>query len=301
MNLPEFAHFSPKSVQDTCVLLSKFRGEANILAGGTDLIVKMKHRRLVPKYVINIKRIPDLNCITYISGEGMKIGALATIEGLRMSPTVRQVYPSLHSAVSYMGTVEVRNRATLVGNVCNASPSAETIPSLIVLGARVRVVSERGERTVPIDGFFIGPGRTVVQPDELVVEIEIPEPPRSSGSAYEKHSLRRMDRAVVGVATMIAMSGEACKDVRIALSAVSPKVMRAMRAEETLRGRVIGEQLIDEAAWIAAGESRPRTGMHGTADSKRDAVGQLARQTISQAWRQASFGAGRRGPAGKES
>ncbi|MCL5960545.1 MAG: FAD binding domain-containing protein, partial [Chloroflexi bacterium] len=163
MNLPEFVHFSPKSVQEACALLATYGKEARVLAGGTDLLVKMKHRRALPRYLVNIKRIPELSYIRYENGEGLRIGALTTMEDLKSSPVVRREYPMLHQSVSYMGTVEIRNRATIVGNICNGSPSAETAPALIALGAKVRIVKGDGERIVPVEEFFLGPSRTVVQ------------------------------------------------------------------------------------------------------------------------------------------
>ncbi len=158
MNVPAFTYLRAASLADACALLAEHGSDAKILAGGTDVLVKMKHRRLTPSYLVNIKGIPDLDYITYERGQGLRVGPLATIESVKHSVPVRKWYPVLHQAAAYMATVAIRNRATLVGNICNGSPSAETAPALIVLGAQARVAGPGGERMVPVEDFFAGPG-----------------------------------------------------------------------------------------------------------------------------------------------
>ncbi|MDT3700968.1 MAG: xanthine dehydrogenase family protein subunit M [Thermincola sp.] len=286
MKLPEFVHLRPDNLQEASALLCKYGNEAKILAGGTDLLVKMKHRRALPRYLVNIKRIPDLAYIDYDDNRGLRIGALATIEELKGSIQVKRVFPILHQAAAYMATVEVRNRATVVGNICNGSPSAETAPALIALGAKVRVVSVGGERIVPVEEFFAGPGRTVLHPGEVVAEIQIPVPLPGSGGAYDKHSLRRMDVAIVGVGTTVVMDGEICTDVRIALSAVAPTPVRAKRAEACLRGQAPTAELIEKAAGIAREEITPITDIRGTAEYRKKTVAALAQKVIKQAFQE---------------
>ena len=283
MKLPEFEQLWPKSAQEASAMLSTNGKEAKIVAGGTDLLVKMKHRRELPRYLVNIKRIPDLNYIKYDDKNGLSIGALATIEALKNSIEVRRVFPILHQAAAYMATVEIRNRATAVGNICNGSPSAETAPALIALGAKVRIINQDDERIVPVEDFFIGPGRTVMRLGDVVTEVQIQIPPSGNGGAYDKHSLRRMDVAVVGVATTVVMNGDMCSDLRIVLSAVAPIPIRAKKAEDVLRGMVPTSELIDKSAWMAAEESCPITDIRGTAEFRRNMVGVLARKVITQA------------------
>ncbi len=290
MNLPEFVHHAPKTLQEAFALLSTYQRDARVLAGGTDLLVKMKHRRQVPPHVVNIKRIPGLDYVRYEEGQGLRIGALTTIETIKGSPEVRRKYPMLHEAISYMATIEIRNRATLAGNVCNASPAAENVPALLLLGAKARIASKNGERVVPLEEFFMGPGRTVLQPDEIVTEIQIPEPaPRSSG-AYDKFSLRRMDIAVVGAAAQVTMNGGACDDIKIVLSSVGPTALRARKAEEVLRGQAPNEELIQRAGLAAMEDSRPITDLFGTADYKRNIVGIITPRVIKQALERAGQG-----------
>ncbi len=290
MNVPSFTHLQPASVAEACALLAEHGTHAKVLAGGTDVIVKMKHRRMTPRYLVNIKGIPGLDCIDYEPGVGLRVGALATIEAVKASLPVRKVYPVLHQASAYMATVAIRNRATLVGNICNGSPSAETAPALIVLGAELRLVGPVGARTVLVEGFFTGPGETDLLPGEMVTEIFIPEPPAAAGAAYEKHSLRRMDVALVGVAALVVPDGDAVGDVKIALSAVAPTPIRATAAEGVLRGQTPAAELIGEAARAAAAAARPITDIRARAEARRDWVESLTGQVLRQALRAAKMG-----------
>jgi carbon-monoxide dehydrogenase medium subunit len=290
VNVPAFEYLRATSLKDACALLSARGQQGKVIAGGTDLLVKMKHRRLVPPYLIDIKGIAALDHLGYVKGEGLRIGALVTIESLKRSTPVRKQYPMLHQAAAYMATIAIRNRATVVGNICNGSPSAEMAPALIALGATARIVGPAGERSVPVEDFFTGPGRTVLEPDELVAELLIPEPPAGSGGVYEKYSLRRMDVAMVGVAGLVVPDGDVCGDIRIVLSAVAPTPIRATKAESVLRGQAPTEALIAEAARTAAEESRPITDIRGTVESRKNIVEVLTSQVIHQALKATKLG-----------
>jgi carbon-monoxide dehydrogenase medium subunit len=298
VNVPAFAYYAAGSLEEACALLAEHGSGGKVLAGGTDILVKMKHRRVIPSFLVNIKGIAGLDHIRYDEEGGLRVGALATIESIKRSPAVRKKYPVLHQAAAYMATVAIRNRATLAGNICNGSPSAEAAPALIVLGAEARIVGLGGERTVAVEDFFTGPGCTVLAPDEIVVEILVPEPPAGSAGVYEKHSLRRMDVAVVGVATLVVPDSGAgggvgrFGDIKIALSAVAPTPIRARKAEDILRGQAPTEDLIAAAARAAAGESRPITDIRASADSRKDMVEVLTAQVIHQALKAAKLAAG---------
>jgi aerobic carbon-monoxide dehydrogenase medium subunit len=299
VNVPAFTYLEADSLEEACTLLWKHPSGGKVLAGGTDLLVKMKHRRLVPTHVVNIKGIPGLDHIEYQPGEGLRVGALTTIESLKRSLVVRKRYPVLFQAAAYMATVAIRNRATLVGNICNGSPSAETAPALIVLDAKARIVGPHSERIVAVEDFFTGPGCTVLEPGEIVAEIQVPEPPAGSAGVYEKHSLRRMDVAMVGVAALVVPgrgNGEGvdvCGDIKIALSAVAPTPIRATEAEAVLCGATPTWDLVAAAARAAAQESRPVTDIRGTADARRSIVERLTAQVLEQALKSAKLGVDR--------
>ncbi len=282
MILPEFSHRAPSSLQEASALLVRYGNEARVLAGGTDILVKMKHRRQVPRVLVNIKRIPGLDTIRN-EPRGLRIGALVTIEALKASALLKKRYPMLHDAVSCLGTLEIRNCGTLAGNLCNASPAAETVPALMLLGAKVQVTDGVVRPAILLPDFILGPGRTALSPGELVTEVRIPAPQAGYGGAYDKFSLRRMDLAQVGVAAMVMLEGGACRDVRIMLSSVAPVAMRARRAEAALIGKAPSAEAIGRAAQEAAAEARPQADLFGTVEQKRNMVAVLVARVIRMA------------------
>lgn len=281
LGLPEFELLHADSVAAACALLARHGPETRLLAGGTDLFTKMKHRRLVPRRLINIKRIPHLDQIRYDERDGLSIGPLATIQAIEAAPVIAAKFPALNQAARVLGTAQIRNIATLGGNLANGSPSAEFAPALLTLDASVVCVGAEGKRRViPVAEFFAGPGRTALRPDELVVEVRVPNPPAGAEGIYFKHSLRKMDVAIAGAAVLIRLDGEVCADVRIALGAVGPTPFRARKAEQALTGRRLGagcgeSELLDEIARLASGESVPIDDFRGYAQYRKKLIAML--------------------------
>jgi len=290
MLLPKFEYFAPETMEEACSLLAKYKGEARVLAGGTDLLVQMKNREVTPRYLINIKNIPNLDYIRYDDKEGLRIGALTTIEALKTSTLIRRRFGILSQAAAVLGTVQIRNRGTIAGNLCNASPAAETAPALITLAAKARIVGVAGERAVALEDFFISPGQTVLQAGEIVTEIQVPNLPPRSGGAYLKHSIKRMDIAIVGVGVVITLNGEVCNDIKIALGAVASTPIRAKKAEEIIRGQGLDSELMERAAQIALEESRPIDDIHSYAQYRKQMVKVLAKEAMKQAGDEAKSG-----------
>jgi CO/xanthine dehydrogenase FAD-binding subunit len=284
LNLPEFEYVSCETVEEACSLLSAHSGQALLLAGGTDVLVKMKQRRVVPKKLINIKTIPGLDYILYDEAQGLRIGALATVDSLTRSSLVMRRFGVLGQAANVLGTPHVRNLATLGGNICNASPAAECAPALLTLEAKVRISGLQGERVVPLEAFFTGPGKCVLREDEILTGIEIPNAPNGSVGVHMKHGSRRVDIAVVGVTILMTFEGSLCLDARIALSAVGPTPFRAKEAEDILKGEMVTEKdsaLIQAAAREAAAESSPIDDIRGRANDRRALVETLVREGIN--------------------
>jgi len=292
MHLPRFEYFAPKTVEDTCSLLSEYKGEAQILAGGTDLLVKMKNRKVIPPYLINIKNVPDLDYICYNEEEGLHIGALATLEAIKTSAMVRERFGILAQAAGRVGSVSIRNQGTIGGNVCNAAPSAETAPALIALAGKARIVGSVGERIVTLEDLFTGPGETVLQIDDILTEIQIPAQPSRNGGVYLKYSLRQMDIAIVGVAVVVRLDGEVCADIRIVLGAVASTPIRASNAEAIIRGQEPHKELMETASEVAARESHPIDDIRSSAEQRRKIVSMFTSQAIEQAVEQARLGGG---------
>jgi CO/xanthine dehydrogenase FAD-binding subunit len=290
MHLPQFEYYAPKSVEEACSLLAKHKGHALPLAGGTDLLVKMKQRRVVPEYVINLKTIPDMDYITYDEKDGLRIGALTTIQSIKNSLVVKRNYKILHQAAGAESSVQIRNRATIGGNITNASPAADAPLALLVLGAQVVLAGLGGERQVFLENFSLGPGKNVLQPDEILREIRVPHPLPLSGGAYLKHALRQTDISIVAVAALLSMKGDLCEEARIGLGSVAPTAVRARKTEELLRGQKITEELIERATQTAREEARPIDDIRGYAEYRLRAVAMLTKNAIIQAVREAKYG-----------
>ena len=278
--MKRFEYFEPATLAEASSLLAHYGARAQPLAGGTDLLVELKEQLRRAECVVNIKRIPGIDRLSFDSQAGLRFGALVTARALEVSPVIREKYPSLLQAVRELGSIQVRNRATIVGNVCRASPSADTLPPLIADGAMVSIHGGQGRRSLPLEDFFTGPGKTVLQPDELVTEIVVPAPAPRTGKVYIKHGRRKaMELATVGVAVTLTEGS----DVRIVLGAVAPTPIRAKKAEALLRGRTIDGALIERAAQAAVEESRPISNVRASAEYRREMVRVLTRRALMQA------------------
>ena len=270
-----FEYLEPETVEEALSLLRKYSDRAKVCAGGTDLVVQMRERVLNPQFVIGIAGIRELDHLRFEDGGGLTIGSLTTIRTLERSPELRGRYGMLPEVARQFGSIAIRNVATIGGNLCNALPSADMAPMLIALSAKVKLVTSDGERIVPLEDFFIGPGSTVLDPDELMVEIQVPVPPKCSGGTYLKYSVRGgEDIALVGVAVLLTFDLEraVCKDSKIVLGAVGPTPMRAHKAELTLKQQQLTEQIVEKAAETASSESKPVDDIRGSAEYRREMV-----------------------------
>ncbi len=289
MSLPRFDYLRPSTLKEACALLSRHKGHVKVIAGGTDLIPKMKARVISPRYVLGLKGIAGLDYIKYDKARGLRVGALATLKAVQASPLVRQRFSALVQAIDTMASPQVRSLGTVAGNLCNASPSADTACPLIVMGAKLKLARSRGHRMVPAEEFFVGPEKTVLADDELLAEIFVPTLPARSAAVYLKHTVRRaMDLALVGVAAMISVGPTGTvKDVRIALAAVAPTPLRAKKAEAMLKAQVLSRDLIARAADAAVREARPISDVRSPAEYRREIVRVLVQRAITEAWERA--------------
>jgi CO/xanthine dehydrogenase FAD-binding subunit len=292
MALPRFEYLAPKTLGEACSLMLLHKGKAQVSSGGTDLLPKMKDKVVRPQYIIGLRSISGLDYVEYDKKEGLRIGGLATLAQVAEAPVVVKGFALLREAILQMASVQVRNVGTVAGNLCNASPSADTAPSLIVMGAKAKVLSANGKsRTVALEDFFAGPGKTVLEDGELLEEVQVPNLAGKSAGAYLKLSLRRaMDLATVGVGCFLTLDGKACKDVRIALGAVAPTPLRAKAAEAVLKGSALKDDVLEKAAAAAMKASEPITDIRGSAEYRRKMVGVLTKRAVRQAWEKASSG-----------
>lgn len=279
-----FAYLEPATLTEAVALLAQHQGQAHLLAGGTDLLVEIKEQVRRPETVINLKKIAGLDQLQFDPADGLRLGALVTARQVEISPVVQRHYAGLAQAVRELGSIQIRHRATVAGNICRASPSADTPPPLIAAGARLSLVGPAGTREVLLESFFSGPGQTVLAPGEIVTEIGVPAPPPHTTQVYLKHGRRRaMELATVGVAVWLTMAGEVCQTVRLVLGAVAPTPLRVQAAEALLTGHPPTDALIAQAADIAMQTARPIDDVRASATYRREMVGVLTRRAMRQA------------------
>jgi carbon-monoxide dehydrogenase medium subunit len=282
-------YFEPKTVSEAVSLLAKYGAEAKVIAGGTDMLVDMKYKE-EPGCLVNIKKIPGLGAIQE-NGGSLSIGALTTIRDLETNTLVREKLPVLWESSHQFASLQIRNTATIGGNICRASPSGETLAPLLVLEAKGKCAFADGEKVQPFTSFFQGPGKSVLGANGLLTEIDVPYPAAGSKSVYLKHAVRgAMDIAMVGVAVLVTPDGAKnnAQDVRIGLGAVAPTPIRAARAEALLRGKPLSAALIREAAAMTAAESSPISDQRSSAENRRWIVEALTRRGLQETWKAAT-------------
>jgi len=293
-----FDYLKPETLQEALHLLGRHGASARLVAGGTDVMVMIKKGEISPGVLVSMRGISGLDRLEFEDGI-LRIGATVTHRSVERSETVRRHFSALADAVDVLGTVQIRNVATIAGNICTAAPSADTAPPLLVLGASIKVLSPEGERTIPLEEFFKGPGETVLRRGEIVTEVSIPKLLPHTGSAYWKHKRRgALELPMLGVAVLLSLNTDriscgdmmrarspvssifhalekdelVCKEVRIALGVAAPTPMRAFKAENLLRGQKISDGLLDKVAETASEEARPRDSIRGEAWYRKEMV-----------------------------
>jgi len=283
--LPKFEYVSPKSLSEAWEFMQGTKGiDYQVFAGGTDVIPKLKRRQnQAPKCLIDIKGIHELDYIRYDANAGLAIGALASVYSVAHSCLVSEHHPALASAAGKIAAPQIQHRATVAGNICNAAPSADTAPALLVLDATVRCVSVSGERIIPLKDFFTGPLQTALSDGEIVKEILVPRSSAGPDSCYFKLSpRRRLDLAVVGVAAFVRANNGVCEEIRLGLGSVGRTPLRALSAESSFRNARITEESIELAAKTAAEGCWPRDSIRGSAAYRRAMVRVLVARAIKQ-------------------
>jgi len=282
-----FEYFRPQTIDEALSLYQNGGRGAKLLAGGTELVNEMRLGKTQPDRVIDLKLIQEMDFME-LGPEGLRIGALYRVRDAEQSPELRQSpYSALSHAAGTLGSPQVRNKATIVGNVCRCSPSADLIPPLIALSASARIKAYGTDRMVPVEEMLLGPGKTILQPGEIVTELIIPKMRAHAGCSYYKLSPRKsLDLAVVGVAVMIRTNSSKCVEARVVLGAVAPTAMRAKRAESILAGAGLSQTLIEEAAQAAADECKPIDDVRSSAWYRKKMVAVATKRAIAQALEQ---------------
>ena len=283
--MDNFKYFPAKDVKDACALLAQYGEEAKILSGGQTLVSLMKQKLISPSYIIDIKGISDLDYIRYTEDDGLRIGGLTTHRSVEKSDIIRKKFPMLSEMEYTLASFGVRNWGTVGGSLCSADPASDLSSTLIALGAEVTLTGSDSERVVSLEDFFIDLFETIINEDEILTEIHVPNVVKSGG-IHTKFARRATDLAVVSVATYLTLDGSShdlCEDIRIVMGSVGPIPSRSKRAEELIRGQKIDDALIEKAAQIASEDIQPTTDLNGTEEFKREIARVLAQRTIKEA------------------
>ena len=285
MILPKFQYHEPKTLDEATKLMSDIGKEASVLAGGTDLLVNMKKNKVSPKHVVYLSHIEELRKVSREKGAALKVGACMTACELSEHQAIKADFNGLAEAAGVIGSPLIRNLATIGGNIITARPAADMLPPLISYGASAVLKSAKGERTLPLEGFFKGPGQTMLEANEILAGVVMPIPAPCSGGAYIKFGVRQaLEISVVNVAAFLATDGGVIKDARIVMGAVGPVPLRAPTAEAALIGNKPDEALFAAAAEAAASkDAKPIDDFRGSAEYRRDLVKVLTTRALRHA------------------
>lgn len=282
--MKRFHYVKPKTLTEASAFMAEHDGEAKLHAGGTDLLILMREGVIAPRYIVDIKEIPDLREISLDEVAGLTVGAATSLNTVTSLPITREKFGLLAEAAETVGSYQVRSRATIGGNICNASPSADTVPALLVLGAMARVFGDGEEKAIPLDAFLTGPGETVLGPGDILISIQVPFPPAGSVYRYLKLGrVRAVDLALVGVAIIgFPQAGNPSGyGFRIALGAVAPTPIRAPEAEAVL-AESVSDEAIEKASVAAMITTKPISDVRASAGYRLAMVRVLTRRGIKE-------------------
>jgi carbon-monoxide dehydrogenase medium subunit len=282
--IKDFERLAPKTLKEALTLLAEYKDDCKVIAGGQSLLILMRQGLVAPKYLVDIKGLSEL---VYIKDDkdGLKLGALTTHRAIEKSPVIKKKFSVLAEMETRLASIQTRNWGTIGGNICHADPAGDPIPVLIVLNATLTVTGLKGERNLPVEDFSRDYFETVLEPGELLTEIQIPALPPHTGAAYTKFNIIESDLATtsVGVSVTLGAGDGVCQDIRIALGASAPTPMRAKKAEALLKGKKITDALLKEAGEVASTEAEPISDIYASADYRRELVKVLVARVAKEA------------------
>src|SRR5438105_1089894 len=284
--MKEFDYAAPRTVAEAVALLAEKGDRARVLAGGTDIIVQVREGRREVDVLVDVKAIREANELSYDARRGLRLGAAVPCYRIYEHKEIARIYPGLTDAVSLVGGIQIQSRASVGGNLCNASPAADTIPPLIAYEAVCVVAGPNGTREVPVEKFCVAPGKTVLAKGEFLLSLHMLSPRPRSGAHYQRFIPRNeMDIAVVGVGASVTLdeSRQRCLAARGALAAVAPTPLLVSEAGDALVDEPLSDKQIDRAAKVAQAAARPISDMRGDADYRRHLVGVLTKRVLQGA------------------
>lgn len=284
--MKDFDYLEPTSVREACSMLSQHGDGAKVMAGGVALMTLLKQKLIQPGCIVSLEKIPALNYINYDDGTGLRLGATTPHRAIENSRLVAEKYPLLSQMAHHIGSIQVRNLGTIGGNLCHAEPASDPPAVLVALSAQVKLVSSGGERTVPLEDFFVDFYETVIRPDEVLTEIQIPPLASGTKGAFIKFNPRSaMDLPVIVVAALVVPGRKkgSAKDVKVALGAVTSKPLRASRVEEALKGKELTDEAIQEASQMASEGLEPISDIRGSSGYRKEVAKVLVERALKQA------------------
>ena len=284
--LSPFEYQEVETIDEAVKLLSSYGSKAVVLAGGVGLIGDMKRGNRSPEVIVNIKSIPGMNYVDKNGAGVLKIGALTSIRTAELSPVIQEGYPSLFEAVSQIASVQVKTMSTLVGNLCVATPASDISTTLIAWGAQLNIAGPAKTKAIPLESFYLGVGKTVLGPGELVAEVVVPPVLPGTYTAFLKLARTRADIAKVNAAVMVRVIDGICQEARIVLGSVAPTVVRARTAERLIVGNKLNAEVIENAAQAAAKEVKPITDIRSTEEYRKQMVAVLVRRSLEKCYEQ---------------
>jgi carbon-monoxide dehydrogenase medium subunit len=290
--MKDFEYLAPKNIEEALSFLSLYNGEAKIIAGGQSMLVLMRQGLLAPEYVIDIKGLSALDYMTYDKGEGLRMGALTTHRAIEKSLDIRRYFSVLSEMEKNLATIQTRNWGTIGGNLCHGEPAGDPVTVLIVLDAKLKLRSLSGERMVAVERFSKDILEVDLEPDEMLIEIQVPAPMPRTGVAHEKLMVMQGDAGIVGAAVSITLKpGDGiCEDARIVISNAASVPLRVREAEKRLIGKVINDQILKEAGEAASGESDPPSDVHASAEYRKEMIRVFVRRAAARALEKAKRG-----------
>ncbi len=281
-----FEYYAPKSLDEAVSIFDNAKevGDTRGLIGGSDLIDQVRNGRREPNTVVNLKGIPETNRIEWIEGDGLHLGSAVSCSTTAAFPKIKERYYGLYQACGLVGSVQIQNRASVAGNVCNSTPSADTVPSLLSYNAKALLVSSKGERIVELNNFFMGPGRNIMEANEFLVEIILPDLGENTYSRYQRFIPRNeMDIAVVGVGSFVKLDDQnKCISSGISLASVGPTPIKAKEAEKFLINKDFTKENIEEASKLAPNSANPISDVRGTSEYRKKLIKVLTSRTLSE-------------------
>lgn len=284
-------YVAPRRLDEAVEVLAEYGDRAKVLAGGTDILVQLREYQRDCDILVDVKRIPELMELSFDPTRGLTLGAAVPCCDIYSNVEIRSAYPGLIDAVAIIGGIQIQSRASVGGNLCNASPAADTIPALIVHRAVCTIAGPRGQRQVPVEDFCTAPGKTVLAPGELLVNLHLPAPAKGFGACYLRFIPRNeMDIAVVGAGVSVTVNGDGkrCSNGRVALAAVAPRPLLVRKSEEILANADCDEELLARLIAACRDEASPITDMRGTAEFRRHLIGVLTRRALEVALERAA-------------